>query len=107
MAMVPAQFYDDPPGTTDTLCATVPSTTTWIVKQIVLTNTTTAPATVTIGLNAGSALAAGNHLLSGVTLSAKQVVVLDLHQILATTETIRALQGTANAIVVRIAGLAF
>lgn len=107
MAYTPKQAYTGQPGTGDTLLATVPGSKSWIVKQITVTNTTASTATITLGLPAAAALAAANHLLSAVPIAANSVTVIDLTQVLATGETIRALQGTASALTVHIGVVEF
>lgn len=107
MAMVPTQMYTGQPGTTDTLLYTVPGGTTSLIKQITLTNTDTVTRTVTLGLNSGGALAAANHLFSATPLVAKSVTVVDVSQVLTTGQTVRALQESATAVVVRISGVNF
>lgn len=107
MAYTPTRFYSGQPGTTDTLLATVTALKSWIVKQITVTNTTASAATITIGFPSAAALAAANHFLSAVSIPANSTTVVDLSQVLAAGETIRALQGTASALVVKISGVEF
>lgn len=99
------RFYQGQPGTSDTLLATVTTSTTWIVKQIVCANTDSASQTITIGLNSGATLAAANHILSAVSIAANTTYILDLSQVLNSTETIRGLQGSASKITVIISGI--
>lgn len=107
MAYTPKAVYTGQPGTTDTLLATVPAAKSWIVKQITVTNTTGTAATITLGMPAAAALAAANHMLTAVSVPANSVTVVDLSQVLATGETIRALQGTATALTVHISAVEF
>lgn len=107
MAYVPTRFYSGQPGTTDTLLATVTTGKSWIVKQVILTNTDAAAKRVTIGFPASTALAAANHVVSDVTLNGKGLVILDMSVPLAAGETIHGLQETATAITVNIVGVEY
>lgn len=107
MAYTPTRLYRGTPGTTDTLLATVTSGKTWIVKDILVTNTTGTAATITIGFDASTALAASNHVISGVTIEANEVVQFTMAQVLTASMTIRGLQGTASSLNVLISGAEF
>lgn len=106
MAYTPKRIYSAQPGTTDTLLYTAPSVTpAAIIKNISVTNTTGAAATITVGFPAGGALAAANHYLSAYSVPANSTVDFPMNHVLASGETIRALQGTASAITVHISGI--
>jgi hypothetical protein len=105
MADTNKQIYVGQPGTGDTLLYTVPGATTTVVRCIHVCNTTGSAATITIGLKAGAALAAANHFLSAVSIPANGTYDWTGNQVLATTETIRALQGTGSALTVHISGI--
>lgn len=60
---------------------TVPSATTTVVTNIVVTNTATSAATFTLNLN-------GTALLSGASIAANTTAFFDLKQVLATALTI-------------------
>lgn len=107
MAYLPTRFYTGQPGTTDTLLATVTTGKSWLVKQVILTNTDAAAKRVTIGFPSAAALAAANHVISDVTIMGKGLVVLDMSVPLAAGETIRGLQETATAITVKIVGVEY
>lgn len=100
------KFYQGQPAATDTLLYTAPATGATILS-IHAANTTALAATLTIGVNASSALAIANHILSAIVIPPKGtydytgMIQLDNS---ATTGTIRALQGTASAITVIISG---
>lgn len=107
MAYVPTRFYSGQPGTADTLLATVTTGKSWLVKQIILSNTDAAAKRITVGFPAGAALAASNYVVPDVTISGKGLVVLDMSVPLAAGETIRGLQETATAITVKIVGVEY
>jgi hypothetical protein len=73
--------------TLTTTLYTVPSLTTTVVSNIVVTNTATSAATFDLAL-------AGVKLADTTTIPADTIVVIDLKQVIATTETI---QGGASA----------
>ena len=98
MATSAKQFYVGTPSTSNTILYTVPASTTAIVKNIVLTNTTGSDATITLQ-------AAGKDLISSHTVKAKDAVFIDLNFVMNAGQTIVASQGTANAINVFISGV--
>jgi len=73
--------------TTSTTLYTVPSATTAIVTNIVVTNTAATDGTFTLSLDDVA-------FASAVTVPAKGIFTLDIKQVLATTKTIK---GGANA----------
>lgn len=106
MAYTPKRFYLGQPGTSNTTLATVPSNKTWIVKQIMLTNTTSSDATVTLYLvPSGSSASASNMIVPGITIYAKSVVTIDLSQVMTAGDFFVGIQGTANAITIVISGV--
>lgn len=107
MAYTPKQAYSGQPGTTDTLLATVPAAKSWIVKQVTIANTTASAATIRLSFPAGASLTAAQALLWDVPIPANSTTVVDLTQVLATGETIRALQGTASALAVKVSVVEF
>jgi hypothetical protein len=68
--------------TTSTVLYTVPSATTAVVTNIVVTNTAATAGTFTLSLN-------DVLLADGVAVGAKDSVVLDVRQVLAATNTIK------------------
>lgn len=101
-----SELYRGQPGTTDTLLYTVPAATTAIVASIVVTNTTSSAATLTLALDAGGAITAANSVLAAESIPANtSLPSFPLREVLATGDTIRALQGTASALTVHIAGI--
>jgi hypothetical protein len=70
---------------------TVPASTTWIIKQIILCNTNNAlDANVSIGIN-GTAATAANCIFFNYPIAGNDTVVLDCSIVLATTETLNAI----------------
>lgn len=75
----------------NTTVGTVPGTTTWIIKQIILCNTNNGTdALVSLGIN-GSAATAGNCIFYNYPIGGNDTVVLDCSIVLATTETLQAI----------------
>jgi hypothetical protein len=74
-------------ATGSTTLYTVPSATTTVVTEIVVTNTATSAATYTVLLNDVS-------IATGVAIGASDSTILSLKQVLPTTETIK---GNASA----------
>jgi hypothetical protein len=100
MAYAPAKLYRGTPTTGSTTLYTASGNV--IVKSIVVTNTTTAAATIT--LNIGTVA-----ILSAVSVAANSTLVVESGEleVMANTETITGLQGTASALTVRILGVTF
>ncbi len=105
MATTPKPLYSGQPGTGDTLLYTAPASTSTIIKQITVANTTGTAATITLGLRSGASLAAANHFLSAKSVAANDTLIIPLTHVLLTTETIRALQGTGSALTVHVSGV--
>ena len=83
--------------TTSTVLYTVPSATTAVVTSIVITNTANASASFTLGLG-------GTNLATTVSVGALDSTVLDLKQVLTTTQTITG-GATATTVNFHIAGV--
>lgn len=77
-------------ATSNTTLYTVPSATTTIVTNIVVTNTTSTAGTFTLNLN-------GTALASSTAIAANDTVVIDLKQALSATQTI---SGSASAVTI-------
>ena len=105
MADAAAKIYEGQPGTGDTLLYTDASGNTTIIRNIHVANTTGTAATITLGLNAGAALAAANHFLSALSVPANGTYDWSGFAVLSASGTIRALQGTSSALTVTISGV--
>ena len=75
MADVAKKLYQGQPGTSDTLLYTDPNVTGLgtVVRSIDVANTTGSAATITLGLDAGGALAAGNYFANALSIPANGV----------------------------------
>ena len=69
---------------------TVPSSTTAVVTNIVITNTASSAGTFTLGLN-------GTSLATTVSVAANSITTIDLKQVLSATQTIT---GLASAVTI-------
>lgn len=104
-AYAPKQMYFGQPGTSDTLLYTAPAGGA-IIKEIVVTNTTATPATISIGYPAGaSGVDAAEGDLSAHSVAANDTKSFPRSQVLTSGQTIRGLQGTSSAITVHISGV--
>ena len=81
MANTAKNFFRGAASTSSTTLYTVPSSTTSVITNVVVTNTDSSSATFTLSL-------AGTAILSGVTLAAKSVATFDIKQVLDEAETI-------------------
>lgn len=101
MATAEIDFTPVQPGTSEGTLYT-PSAGYGVITQIIMSNTTALPATVTIGKGG---VAAANQIVPGITIPANTVETLDLAGFrVANGVNIRALQGTGSAITVAICG---
>ena len=76
---------------------TVPSSTTAVVSNIIVANTSSSAQTFTLNLN-------GTALFSGATIAANSTALFDLKQVLATTQTISGL-ASATSVNFHISGV--
>lgn len=97
-------IYQGQPGTTDTLLYTATGLTA-VVRAIHIQNTSATARTVTLGFNAGAALAAANHFYSAVTIPANDFLDWTGFLVVTSGGTIRALQENATACTFTIAGV--
>jgi hypothetical protein len=102
MPYTPRALYRGRPGTTEGTVYTVPADRTALVKAVTVTNTTAAPAVVSVG-------AGGQPLVDDVSVAADAVLVVEagVLDVLAAGQTITARQGTADALAVRVTGVEF
>lgn len=87
MATTSKALFRGAASTSNTTLYTVPSATTTIVTNVVVTNTATSSATFTLNLN-------GVAIQSASTVAANSSAYIDLKQVLAATQTIA---GSASA----------
>ena len=82
MATTPIAIYRGAASTTTTATlGTVPAGKTWIITNIVVTNTAGSSATYTMALD-------GTSIATTVTIGALDSIVIDMKQVLAATKTI-------------------
>lgn len=113
MACIPRRLYQGQPGTTEAAltlrpfnASAVPANTKVIIKQILLTNTANAAATVSISLVlSGGTAGAANRIVPAVSVSANSIVAIDMSQVMEPGDFLSAVQGTAGAITVTISGV--
>lgn len=95
------QVYDAQPGTVTAVLATVPGGAKWSSIQVLLSNESGSPATVTLGKNGSGA---GTQFVPSVSILANTVETLDLGVglVFEAGDTIDGLQGTSGAVTVFI-----
>lgn len=98
MATLPKKLYIGTPATTSATLYTVPASTTTILKNLILANSTATAAVVTINVG-------GKTLLNSYPVAANDTVVLDLSLVLNAADTVTGIQTTANAINVFLSGV--
>lgn len=104
MAIIPKQVYEGQPGTGTAVLATVPTDKRWFSIQVVIANTSSGTATVTLGKN-GSGVT--KQFCPTIAIPGFTTETLDLGTgvILTEGQTIDGLQGTAGAITVHIGAM--
>jgi hypothetical protein len=83
---------------------TVPSVTTAIIRNIHISNTSAADATVSLAINGTSATAA-NCFLKGFTIPAFGEYDWNGFMVLATTDTLQGLSGTASVLAIIVSAV--
>jgi hypothetical protein len=93
-------------STSETTIYTVPASTTTIVKQIIICNTTGSAADYSLSIvPSGGSAGDSNRILKLVSFAANSTTVYDLSQVMATGGFISILQGTSAAVTVTISGV--
>lgn len=98
-------LYQGQPGTSIATVYTVPGATTVKLASIVLCNTTTSSATVTISVvPLGGTAGVANRIASSLSVGANATTVIETPVYMNAGDFIAALQGTASAITVTVSG---
>lgn len=87
---------------TPTTLLTVTAAHRYVVKQIIITNTSAAARTVVLSI--GTPATVANRILSDVTLAANEVLVIDSALVLEAAETVQAYADTTALVNVTITG---
>lgn len=100
-----AKLYQGQPGTTVATLYTAPASTDVKITSIVLCNTTTTAATITLSVvtSAGTA-GATNRILAAFAVNPSDTVTIDTPVHMSTGDFLAGLQGTASAITATISG---
>jgi glucan phosphoethanolaminetransferase (alkaline phosphatase superfamily) len=97
MATTSKALFRGAASTSSTTLYTVPSATTTVITNVIVTNTAASTATFTLNLN-------GVAVASGVSLAANSITAIDLKQVLAATNTITGL-ASATTVNFHISGV--
>lgn len=89
MATTTKQMYRGAASLTSATLYTVPSATSAVVSNIIVTNTASSAGTFTLSLN-------GSALFAEVPIAANSTAMFDLKQVLATTQTISGLASATS-----------
>ena len=91
------------PGVATTTLVTVPSAHRYLVKQIIICNTSSStPYTITMAI--GTAATAANMFMAALSISPNETLTLDTALVLEAAETIQSLASLANVLTVIING---
>lgn len=107
MAYTPRILYPTGfPSISGTVLYTVPTSSTIILKNIVLTNTTSSEATITVHVvQSGGSAAPSNAILYSHGITARGVSTLDCSIVMSGDAFIVGVNGTNNAITVTLSGV--
>lgn len=98
-------LYQGQPGTSSATVYTVPASTNVKLESMILCNTTSTAATITMSVvPSGGTAGVTNRIMSGQPVAANSMVPFDIHAYMVTGDFIAALQGTSSAITVTISG---
>lgn len=102
----PKKLYTGQPGTTATTLYTAPASTYTLVKNIILCNTTTSDAKVSVSfVPSGGSAGVTNRIMSDLNVKANDTVAMDLSGFLATGDFISAVQVTSGAVTLHVTGV--
>jgi len=89
-------------GTTTTTLFTVTTDHTFVVKQIIITNTDTVDRTFSLAI--GTAATAANRIISSLPIGANDIMVFDTALVLTTAQTFQGLADTASKVNITVIG---
>ncbi len=85
---------------------TVPGSTTAIIKEILLANTTAGVVTATVSVvPSGGSASASNNILGGINIDANSTTVVELHTLMIAADFISAKSNTSSAVNIMISGV--
>lgn len=100
-----SRLYQGQPGTSVATVYTVPGATDVKISSIVVTNTTAAPATLTLSVvPSGGSAGVTNRIVAGLSIGGNATTVIDSIIYMTAGDFIAALQGTLSALTVTISG---
>lgn len=106
MPHIPKRLYIGQPGTSLSTLYTVPDGYKVIIKNIMLINTTSTDAKITIYfVPSGDSANNTNMIISDYAVIANDTVVIDLSAVLESGDTIQAIQTTSGAVTVYVSGV--
>lgn len=106
MPLQNTRLYQGRPGTAETTVYTVPTGKKLHKFEVVMANTTTAEATISLSLvPSGGAAGAENRIIPASKVPANSVATIKFNQYMEAGEFLSALQGTAGAITLTISGV--
>jgi hypothetical protein len=101
-ALVPVKLYQGQPGTASTLLHTVSSGKKTIVKNVLICNTTSTAANLSLYFGTATA---SNQMLNAYNVRANDTVLIEMSGVLDAGDVIRALQGTSGALTIHVSGV--
>lgn len=106
MATTPMKLWQGQPSTAAATEYTVPASTTAIIKNIVLCNTTATAATVTLYMvTSGGTPGVANAIVYSYNVNPNDTIVIDGSFVMGAGDFLAAVQATASAITVTVSGV--
>ena len=99
------RLYSGQPATSEGTLYAVPANTNAKVTEVIITNTSSGSATVSLSaVPSGGSAGAGNRLFANLSVDANSLVILDMSVFLDTGDFLSAVQATSGAITLTISG---
>jgi hypothetical protein len=104
----PKRLSQSQPGTSYATAYTIPASTSCIIKELVVCNTTANNVTLDVSLVAsGGTAGVTNNVIAQHSIAAYSMVIYTLSQVMATGGFVSMKAGTASALTVTISGVEF
>lgn len=106
MAFTPKRLFQSQIGTSETTKYTVPASTSCIIREVLVANTTASAANFEMSfVDSGGTAGDSNRVVPTVSIPAKTVVSFTYYEVLATGGFISTKAGTATALTVTASGV--
>ena len=99
------RLYGGQPGTSEATLYTVPASTNAKVTEVIIANTSSSPATVSLSaVPSGGTAGVTNRLFASLSVNGNSIVVMDMSVFLGSGDFLSGIQATSGAITLTISG---